>query len=161
MSIVSQIKEEVSKIADTMGLQILEAATQNLTHDRFNRLRRGTTIPRSIVEENYLYALKNYVYFKRKLQRSNGTYDPDKSYDYKQMMDHRTEMDRIEFGFRTFDVKPEERKYITPIGRAISAYTPPEHSRPKYIDIDAAMAEAQTAWGKFQETLANRMSIPK
>lgn len=100
-SILSQIREEASKRADSMPLEILERAQKNLTQSRFERIRKNKSLPRTEQEKEYLKALKKYVSNKllaRKFRYSDYglSYASTKAYYVRQAEFWRNEMDRIE-----------------------------------------------------------------
>lgn len=74
MTILSQIREEASAIADSMPLEIIEKAEKNLAHNRFLRLRRGN-LPETQKEIRYLQALEKYVYFKLAVRRGDRLFE--------------------------------------------------------------------------------------
>ncbi len=99
MTILGQIREEASKIADTMVLEVIDMASKNLTRSRFARLRKNKTYATTEQEAAYLFALHKYVYYKLAIRKQIHFYDKrENSYwQYKSEMERwRNEMDRIE-----------------------------------------------------------------
>lgn len=109
MSIVTQLREEAEKIANSMTLEIFEAASEKLSHNRFDRLRKKITLPKNAREAAYVHALGQYVHnkirlhhlYKNKYLKLDYTYNSgtwaDKQYWEAELVKWRDEMDRIEF----------------------------------------------------------------
>jgi hypothetical protein len=67
--IVQEIKLAASLIADSQALAIIEAARENLSKTRFERLRKRLTSPNTGQELAYMQALGQYVLRKMNLKR--------------------------------------------------------------------------------------------
>ena len=70
MTILSQIREEASIIANSKAIEIFRLAQTNLTQNRFELLRKHRAYPTTQQEKDYLNALNLYVYYKIQIHSS-------------------------------------------------------------------------------------------
>lgn len=109
-NVLDQIRQEASRRADLMPLEILEAAEKNLIRSRLGRLRKGHANPTCEKERDYQSALSRYVYYKlfcRRILKNTELVSytglkikptPSSYWFAKRDMEYwRSQMDRIEY----------------------------------------------------------------